>query len=127
MTRRELHRPAAAPVRGGVGILTAGRRPVFAGRSASVRCSASIRQRTASSRLSSWSSDLACPSRPSISERLAAEMPCENAFTAARESFREKHMSASPTMVDYLHLEMVRSLANDDADLLGPEYPGPLV
>ena len=46
---------------------------------------------------------------------------------AARESFREKHMSASPTMVDYLHLEMVRSLANDDADLLGPEYPGPLV
>jgi hypothetical protein len=45
---------------------------------------------------------------------------------AAREGFREKHM-ASPTMVDYLHLELVRSLAHDDANLLGPSYPGPLV
>ncbi|HYV63498.1 MAG TPA: hypothetical protein VE958_12530, partial [Bryobacteraceae bacterium] len=44
----------------------------------------------------------------------------------AREGFREKHM-ASPTMVDYLHLELVRSLAHDDANLLGPSYPGPLV
>jgi hypothetical protein len=46
---------------------------------------------------------------------------------AAREEFREKHMTSSPTMVDYLHLELVRSLANDDAILLGPNYPGPLV
>ena len=46
---------------------------------------------------------------------------------AAREAFREKHMTSSPTMVDYLHLELVRSLANDDAILLGPNYPGPLV
>lgn len=46
---------------------------------------------------------------------------------AAREAFRENHMTASPTMVDYLHLELVRSLANDDAILLGPNYPGPLV
>lgn len=46
---------------------------------------------------------------------------------AAREQFREKHMTSSPTMVDYLHLELVRSLANDDAILLGPNYPGPLV
>jgi hypothetical protein len=45
----------------------------------------------------------------------------------ARDEFREKHMSSSPTMVDYLHLELVRSLANDDAILLGPNYPGPLV
>ncbi|MBZ5592814.1 MAG: hypothetical protein LAP39_11305 [Acidobacteriia bacterium] len=45
----------------------------------------------------------------------------------ARAEFREKHMTASPTMVDYLHLEMVRSLANDDATRLGPHYPGPLV
>jgi hypothetical protein len=44
---------------------------------------------------------------------------------AAREKFREKHM-VSPTMVDYLHLELVRSLADDDANLLGPSYPGPL-
>jgi hypothetical protein len=44
----------------------------------------------------------------------------------AREKFRERHMTA-PTMVDYLHLELVRSLADDDAILLGPTYPGPLV
>ena len=50
----------------------------------------------------------------------------EAQIDAAREKFREKHMSA-PTMVDYLHLEMVRSLAEDDAILLGPNYPGPLV
>ena len=30
-------------------------------------------------------------------------------------------------MVDYLHLELMRTLANDDADLLGKEYPGPMV
>jgi hypothetical protein len=30
-------------------------------------------------------------------------------------------------MLDYLHLEMVRTLAQDDAELLGAEYPGPLV
>jgi hypothetical protein len=45
---------------------------------------------------------------------------------AARAGFREKHMTLSPTMVDYLHLELVRSLADDDANLLGPSYPGPL-
>jgi hypothetical protein len=45
----------------------------------------------------------------------------------ARQKFREKHMNVSPTMVDYLHLEMVRSLADDDPNNLGPEYPGPLV
>jgi len=44
----------------------------------------------------------------------------------AREKFRERHMT-TPTMVDYLHLELVRSLADDDAILLGPNYPGPLV
>ena len=46
---------------------------------------------------------------------------------AARAEFRQKHMTATPTMVDYLHLELVRSLANDDATRLGPNYPGPLV
>ena len=46
---------------------------------------------------------------------------------AGRERFRDKHMTASPSMVDYLHLELVRSLADDDPTLLGPDYPGPLV
>jgi hypothetical protein len=30
-------------------------------------------------------------------------------------------------MVDYLHLELIRTLANDDAELLGKDYPGPMV
>jgi len=45
---------------------------------------------------------------------------------AAREKFREKFMNATSTMVDYFHMELMRSLADDDANLLGPDYPGPL-
>jgi hypothetical protein len=46
---------------------------------------------------------------------------------AAREAFRGTFAGACASMVDYLHLELVRTLANDDARLLGPAYPGPLV
>jgi len=46
---------------------------------------------------------------------------------AAREVFHRDFLSTSGTMVDYLHLELVRTLANNDAELLGPNYPGPLV
>jgi hypothetical protein len=46
---------------------------------------------------------------------------------SARETFRRDFLSSSGTMVDYLHLELVRTLANDDVELLGPDYPGPLV
>lgn len=45
----------------------------------------------------------------------------------ARENFRRQYMTATSTMVDYLHQELVRTLANDDPALLGPTYPGPLV
>lgn len=45
----------------------------------------------------------------------------------AREAYRNDYLSASDTMVDYLHPELVRTLANDDAELLGSDYPGPLV
>jgi hypothetical protein len=45
----------------------------------------------------------------------------------AREAFRKEFFANCPSMVDYLHLELVRTLANDDADALGKEYPGPLV
>ena len=45
---------------------------------------------------------------------------------SGREAFRRDYLSSSPTMVDYFHLELVRTLANDDAELLGPDYPGPL-
>ena len=45
----------------------------------------------------------------------------------ARETFRQSFFSTCPSMVDYLHLELVRTLANDDAEQLGKTYPGPLV
>jgi hypothetical protein len=45
----------------------------------------------------------------------------------ARESFRNEFFAACPGMLDYLHLEMVHTLANDDAELLGKDYPGPLL
>jgi hypothetical protein len=41
----------------------------------------------------------------------------------ARESFRTQFMTI-PTMVDYLHLELVSSLARGDEFLLGADYPG---
>jgi hypothetical protein len=46
---------------------------------------------------------------------------------SAREMFRQTFLPASSTMVDYLHVELLRSLTNDDPALLGPSYPGPLV
>jgi len=46
---------------------------------------------------------------------------------AAREAFHAQFFSICPSMVDYLHLELTRTLANDDTDLLGSTYPGPLV
>jgi hypothetical protein len=46
---------------------------------------------------------------------------------AARNAFRKEFFAKCPSMVDYLHLELTRTLANDEADLLGKEYPGPMV
>jgi len=45
---------------------------------------------------------------------------------AARSQFREAYFTKCPTMVDYLHLEMVRTLAGEDTEGMGAEYPGPL-
>ena len=45
----------------------------------------------------------------------------------ARQAFQERFFAPCPSMVDYLHLELVRTLAHDDAELLGHDYPGPLV
>jgi len=44
----------------------------------------------------------------------------------ARQQFRDRFFAADATMVDYLHLELIRKLANEKEDLLGPDYPGPL-
>ncbi len=45
---------------------------------------------------------------------------------SARDEFRRQFVDACPSMVDYLHRELVRTLANDDPALLGPDYPGAL-
>ncbi len=45
----------------------------------------------------------------------------------ARADFLQMFLAKSPTMVDYLHLEILRSLAHEDDRLLGEEYPGPMV
>ena len=45
----------------------------------------------------------------------------------AREAFHQSFFAPCPSMVDYLHLELVQTLANDDPDLLGNNYPGPMV
>jgi hypothetical protein len=46
---------------------------------------------------------------------------------SARSKFRELFFARCSNMVDYIHVELVRTLAHDDADLLGKDYPGPLV
>jgi hypothetical protein len=46
---------------------------------------------------------------------------------SARETFRRDFIANSSGMVDYLHLELVHRLANDEVKLLGPDYPGPMV
>ena len=46
---------------------------------------------------------------------------------AARVAFRQSYFAKCSNMVDYIHVELVRTLAHDDADLLGKDYPGPLV
>lgn len=46
---------------------------------------------------------------------------------AAREAFRVNFVTGHASMADYLHIELIRTLANDDPLLLGPGYPGPLV
>jgi hypothetical protein len=60
-----------------------------------------------------------------IARDLYASLKTE--IDSARESFEKDFLSGPSDMVDYLHQELVRTLANDDVQLLGPEYPGPLV
>ena len=50
----------------------------------------------------------------------------QGAIDGARETFRQTFVLATPTMADYLHQELVRTLANDNPAWLGEKYPGPL-
>jgi len=45
---------------------------------------------------------------------------------SARAAYRREYLRASASMPDYLHLELVRTLANEEVAALGEEYPGPL-
>jgi hypothetical protein len=51
----------------------------------------------------------------------------QDAIDEGREAFRQNFVSATRSMVDYFHLELVRTLANDNPAWLGEAYPGPLV
>lgn len=45
---------------------------------------------------------------------------------AARAAYRDDFQSAVPALPDYLHLELVKTLANEDPAVLGESYPGAL-
>jgi hypothetical protein len=45
---------------------------------------------------------------------------------SARKAFRERFLIPLNGIPDYLHQELVKTLAKEDAVLLGPLYPGPL-
>jgi hypothetical protein len=51
----------------------------------------------------------------------------QDAIDGGREAFRQAFLSATPSMVDYFHQELVRTLANQNPAWLGEKYPGPLV
>jgi hypothetical protein len=44
----------------------------------------------------------------------------------ARAGFTAEFLTQARGIPDYLHEELVRALAQNDATLLGPEYPGPI-
>lgn len=44
----------------------------------------------------------------------------------ARAGYTREFLTSARGMPDYLHEELVRALAQNDAILLGPDYPGPL-
>jgi hypothetical protein len=45
---------------------------------------------------------------------------------AARVAYAREFLQASPLMPDYLHTELIRTLAHDDIAVLGEDYPGAL-
>jgi hypothetical protein len=51
----------------------------------------------------------------------------QDAIDEGREAFRQTFVTANPSMVDYFHLELVRTLANDNPAWLGGKYPGRMV
>jgi hypothetical protein len=67
-------------------------------------------------------------------DRVRAGRESRNLYTtfkaevdAHRDAFRNQFAQTCLSMVDYYHLELVRTLAKNDPDALGPDYPGPLL
>jgi len=46
---------------------------------------------------------------------------------SGRREFGEQFLNSCESMADYFHLELVKTLANDDEALLGEGYPGPSI
>jgi len=62
------------------------------------------------------------------SGRARGDLYCvlQDSIDSARDAFRQAFVSTDPTMTDYFHLELVRTLANNNPAWLGEKYPGPL-
>jgi len=82
-------------------------------------------QRTARVRVAQIRISEAAALRKGVQERDIYQA-LRRSIDAARGEFRQNYMMQAPGMVDYLHLEIVRSLAHDNEKLLGAEYPGPM-
>jgi hypothetical protein len=54
-------------------------------------------------------------------------MELRDEIDSARAAYEREFLPAPPSLPDYLHLELVRTLANEDHAALGDDYPGPLV
>jgi hypothetical protein len=80
-------------------------------------------QRTARVRVAQIRISEAAALRKGVQERDIYQA-LRRSIDAARGEFRQNHMTSG--MVDYLHLEIVRSLAHDNEKLLGAGYPGPM-
>jgi hypothetical protein len=57
-------------------------------------------------------------------KKLYSELKDE--IDSARAAYGREYLHTSASMPDYLHLELVRTLANEEVAALGEEYPGPL-
>jgi hypothetical protein len=106
---------SAAPPEGGWDTLSAAEKQTH------LRAQRFARVRVAQWRLRDGAAVRAARARGDLYGGMAAQID------EARDDFRREFFAQCPSMIDYLHLEMVHTLANDDAQLLGNHYPGPLL
>ena len=51
----------------------------------------------------------------------------KDAIDRSREKYKEQFLRSKSSLPDYLHVELIKTIALGDESLLGPDYPGPLV